>query len=155
MIDLRGIAAAGLGIAFDHRIHRGVSHAFGGADHAFVDFIANDFAAMVDLHRAREHEAIHLRAQAANVGGKLERQHGHSAVGKIDAGAAQTRFLSRAELGRDVVGYVGDVDLQFVVAGLELANVDGIVEVAGGFAINRDDGEVAVVASAVQIQKRG
>ena len=39
------------------------------------------------------------------------------------------------------------MDLQFVVAVCELPDVDGVVEVAGGFAVDGDDGEIAVVAA--------
>ena len=45
---------------------------------------------------------------------------------------------------------VGDVDLQFVVAVLELADVNGVVEIARGFAIDGDDGKLAVVAAVTQ-----
>ena len=48
------------------------------------------------------------------------------------------------------MGHVGDVDLQFVVSIFEFANVDGIVEVAGGFSVDGDDGEIAVVAAVSQ-----
>ena len=102
---------------------------------------------MVDLHGAGEHEAIDLRAQAANVGREFERQHGDGAVGEIDAGAAQAGFLIERRVWGYVLRYVGDVDLQFVVAVFELADVDGIVEIARGFSVDGDDGKVAVVAA--------
>ena len=79
------------------------------------EFIADDLAAVVDLHDAGEHEAVEVRAQAADVGGEFERQHGDGAVGKVDAGAAQAGFLIERGVGRDVLGDVGDVDLQFVI----------------------------------------
>ena len=37
--------------------------------------------------------------------------------------------------------HVGDVDLKFVVAIGELAHEDGVVKVAGGFAVDGDDGQ--------------
>ena len=48
------------------------------------------------------------------------------------------------------MGNVGDVDLQFVVAVFELADVDGVVEIARGFSVDGDDGELAVVAAMAQ-----
>ena len=45
------------------------------------------------------------------------------------------------------MGDVGDVDLQLEVAVVEAADGDGIVEVARGFAVDGDDGEIAEVAS--------
>ena len=52
------------------------------------------------------------------------------------------------------MGDVGDVDLELVVSVGELADEDGIVEVAGGFAVDGDDGEVAEVAAALQFSGR-
>ena len=48
------------------------------------------------------------------------------------------------------MGCVGDVDLQFVVAVFELANVDGVVEIARGFAIDGDYGKLTVVSAVTQ-----
>ena len=45
---------------------------------------------------------------------------------------------------------VGDVHLQFIVAVFELADVDSIVEVAGGLAVNGDDRQLAVVPAMAQ-----
>ena len=101
---------------------------------------------MVNLHDAGKHEPVDVRAQAADVGRKLERQHGHGAIGEIDAGAAQPRLLIEGRIGRDVVGHVRDVYLQFVVAALDLPDGDGVVEVAGGFAVDGHDRESAEIA---------
>ncbi len=51
------------------------------------------------------------------------------------------------------MGHVGDVDLQFVVAVFELPDVDGVVEIARGFAVDGDDGKVAVVAAMAQFAR--
>ena len=114
--DQRRITFARAGIAFEHGVHVGVGHALGGADDPFAQLVADNFAAMIDLHDAGKHQAVDVRAQAADIGRKFERQHGHGAIGKVDAGAAQASFLIEADAGRDVVRDVGDVDLQFVVA---------------------------------------
>jgi hypothetical protein len=105
---------------------------------------------VIDLHGAGEHETIDLGPQAADVGREFERQHGDGAVGEIDAGAAQAGFLIERRIGRHVLGHVGDVDLEFVVAVFELADVDGVVEIAGGFSVDGDDGKIAVVAAVAQ-----
>src|SRR5262249_34682555 len=68
------------------------------------------------------------------------------AIGKVDAGAAQTGFLIERRAGRNVLGDVGDVDLQFVVTVLELAHVDGVIEVTRGFTVDGDDRKRAIVA---------
>ena len=46
------------------------------------------------------------------------------------------------------MGHIGDVDLEFVVAIFEWADVDGIVKIAGSFTVDGDDRKLAVVASA-------
>ena len=48
------------------------------------------------------------------------------------------------------MGDVSDVDLQFVVAVFELADMNGVVEIARGFAIDGDYGKLAVVAALAQ-----
>src|SRR5580698_1971547 len=100
---------------------------------------------MIDFHDAGKNEAVDLRTQATNVGGEFERQHGHGAVGKIDAGAAQAGFLIKRGTGSHVVSDVGDVDLELEVAIAELAYGDGVVEIAGGFAVDGDDREIAEI----------
>ena len=65
---------------------------------------------------AGEDESVDLRTQAANIGREFERQHGDGAVGKINAGAAKTRFLIERRIRGYVLGDVGDVNLQFVIS---------------------------------------
>ena len=80
-------------VAFEDGVHIGVGHALGGADHAFAQVVADDLAAVIDLHDAGQDEAIDLRAQAADIGREFQRQHGNGAVGEVDAGAAEAGFL--------------------------------------------------------------
>ena len=109
---------------------------------------------MVDLHDARHHQAVHLRAQAADIGRKLERKHGHGAIGKINAGAAQAGFLIERRIRRDVVGHVGDVHLQLKVAVLQVLHDHRVVEIARGFSIDGDNGQGAEVAPLVHFRLR-
>src|ERR1022692_2571619 len=142
--------SASFGVVFDDGVYGGVGHAVRASDYAFVDFVGGDFSLVIDFHGAGEDEAVDLRAQAADVGREFERQHGDGAVGEIDAGAAQTGFLIERRVGRYILGYVGDVDLEFVVSVFELADVDRVVEIARGFSVDGDDREIAVVAAAVE-----
>ncbi len=105
---------------------------------------------MIDFHDAGEDEAIEVRAQAADVGREFQRQHGDGAVGEVDAGAAEAGFLIERAVGRDVLGDVGDVDLEFEIVVGEDADEDGVVEVAGGFSVDGDDGERAEVAAVAE-----
>ena len=148
--DQRGVAVALRFVTFDDRVDRGVGHAFGGTDHAFAEFVADDLAAVVDFHDAGEHEAVEVRAEAADVGREFERQHGDGAVGEVDAGAAKAGFLIERAAGRDVLRDVGDVDLQFEIVVGEHANEDGVVEIAGGFSVDGDDGKIAEVTAATE-----
>jgi len=91
-----------------------------------------------------------VRAQAADISGEFERQHGDGAVGEVDAGTAQAGFLIERGVGCDVLGDIGDVDLQFEIVVGQLADQDCVVEVAGGFTVDGDDGESAEVAAAVE-----
>ncbi len=86
-------------------------------------------------------------AEAAGAGGELVGKHGDGAVGEVDGGAAFAGLGIEGGAGEDVVGDVGDVDLELGVSVREGADEDGVVEVAGGFSVNGDDGEVAEVAA--------
>jgi hypothetical protein len=73
------------------------------------------------------------------------RQHGDGAVGEVDAVAAEAGFGVERRAWADVPTYVGDVDLEPGVAIGERCDENCIVEVAGGLAVDGDDGEVAEV----------
>ncbi len=91
--DQWGITFAQNGVAIQHGTHIGIRHTLGGADNAFAYFVADNFSARVHFHDARQHQTLDLRTQAANVRREFEREHGHGAVGEINAGAAQVRFV--------------------------------------------------------------
>ena len=103
----------------------------------------------VELHDAAQHQAVFAGAQAADVGGELLRQHGNGAIGEVDAGSAQARFEIEIGAGAHVLGHVGDVDLQLVAAVGALGHQHRVVEVAGRFAVDGDDGQAAEIAAAV------
>ena len=110
----RRIASACFRVALKNRVHLGVGHARGRADDPFDDFEALDVAGGVELHDATEHEAVFIGTKAADVGRKLLGQHGDGAIGKINAGAAEAGFEIECRAGKDVLGYVGDVNLKLV-----------------------------------------
>ena len=119
----------------------GVRHARGGADDALDDLEALDVARGVELHDAAEHEAVFVRAKAADVGRELLRQHGDGAIGEVDAGAAQAGFEIERGAGLNILGHVGDVNLKLVIRLGALADEDRVVEVRSGFAVDGDDGQ--------------
>ena len=114
------------------------------------ELLRDDFALAVDLHEGGEHEPVDVRVQRADVGRELERQHRDGAVGEVDAGAAQAGLGVDGRCRAHVVADVGDVDVQRVVAVGELVDPDGVVEVAGGLAVDGDDRHLAEVAAAFE-----
>ena len=92
-----------------------------------------------------EDEAVFVWAQRAHAGGEGGREHGDGAVREVDAGAAEAGFEIKRGGGLDVVADICDVDLELPVAVGQRLDEDGVVEVAGGFAIDGDDGEAAEI----------
>ena len=146
----RGVTLALGVVTCEYGVDGGVGHALGGANHALAQIVVDDLAAVIDLHDAGEHEAIELRAQAADVGGEFEREHGHGTIGKVNAGATQTGFLIEGARGRNILRDVGDVDVQLEIVVGQHADEDGVVEVAGSLSVDSDDRKRAEVAAAVK-----
>ncbi len=149
--DKRRVTRARGGIALEHVVDGGIRHALGGADHAFAQLVADNFPVRVNVHHAGKHQPVKMRTQAADISGKFERQHGHSPVGKIDTGAAQPSFLVERRIRCDVLRHIGDVDLQFKISVGKVAYRNGIVEVAGGFAVDGDDGQRAEITAMAKL----
>ena len=93
-------------------------------------------------------------SQTADIGREFEGQHGDGAVGEIDAGAAQARFLIERGIRRHILSHVGDVDLQLEVTVGEITHGDGVVEIARGFSVDGDDGKGAEVAAVAKFLRR-
>ena len=62
------IAMAQVLIAFDNCVYIGVGHAFCRADDALSQLVAGDLSSRINLHHARHHQPVYMRAQAADVG---------------------------------------------------------------------------------------
>ena len=74
---------------------------------------------------------------------------GMARSGKVDAGAAKARFEVEVGACADILGNIGDVDLEFVSAIGAFRDEDRIVKVFSGFAVDGDDGKSAEVAAAI------
>src|SRR5258708_1694771 len=85
-----------------------------------------NIAAMIDLHQGGEPQPVLVRDQGAEIRGQLIRQHGHGAIGEVDAGAAQARLGIDGRAGTHVVADVRDVDVQRIVAVGQTIYPDGI-----------------------------
>ena len=92
--------------------------------------------------------------ERADAVGKLLGQHGHGAIWKINRSAAQARFAIERGIAVDVVRHIGDVNLQLEVAVRERADVDGVIEIARGFAVDGHNGQIAEIAAAAQLRFR-
>ena len=114
-------------------------------DDAAREARALDVAVLVEFDERAHDQAVFLRLERADAVGKSFGKHGDGAVGEIDAGAAQASFLVERGAVADVVRDVGDMHLQVPRAIFATLDVHGVVEVAGGFAVDGDDGEVAKV----------
>ena len=147
----RPVALAHSGVAFEQQVDIGIGHALHAADDAGCDFLGDNFALVIDLQQRRKHQPVFMRHQRAEVGGKLERQHGDSAVRKVDAGAAQACFRVDGAARFHVVADVGDMHLERVVAVGQAIHPHGIVEISRGFAVDGDDVERAEIAAAFQV----
>ena len=146
--DEWSVTLALLFVALDHGVDGGIGHAFGGSDDAFAEFIADDLAAVVEFHdedltrRSTWGRRLQMSVESSR------RQHGDGAVGEVDAGVAQTGFLIERAAGSDILGDVGNVDLQFEIVVRQHANKGyGVVEIAGGFSVDGDDRQGAEVTA--------
>ena len=134
-------------VLVENRGDRGVGHARGGADDAFDDLEALNAALRVELHDAAQDEAVFVRSQAADIGRELLRQHGDGAIGEVDAGAAQAGFEIERGVGKNVLGHVGDVDLEFISSIGAIGDENRVIEILSGLAIDGDDGQGAEVCA--------
>ncbi len=147
----RGVTLGGLGVALDHAIHVGVGHALDRADHAGGELGARDRAVVVELQQGALHQTILARLERADAVGQILRQHGNGAIGEINGGAAQARLAIERGIALHVMRDVGDVHLQIPAVRAAL-DVDGVVKIARGFAVNGDDGKIAKIAAAVGLR---
>ena len=99
---------------------------------------AHDRACGIDLHQARLDEPIDPRVQAADARRQLRRKHVNGALREIHRRRTLVAFqIERAAFGH-VVGDVGDVDAQPVVAVRQHLEADRVVEIARVLAVDGD-----------------
>ena len=91
-----------------------------------------------DLEHGGEGELLLVRTQGAQFVGEFLRQHGHGPVHQINGCPAGLGLHVHRSSRLDVVGNVGDMDAHLVVAVVQLAEGQGVVEV---LRIGRVDGE--------------
>ena len=116
MFHLRAVIETGGSVAREYGVYSRVRHPLGAANDAGDELVFNDAALGVNFHQRGHGQAVDARVQAADAVRQLERQHGHGTVGKIHRRAAQPRFAVERHARPHVVGDVGDVDLEQIVA---------------------------------------
>src|ERR1700719_19900 len=138
-----------LGIFLDDFVYVGVGHAFEGTNDSGGHARAAHIAGGIEFHQSAHHQAVFVGLQGAHAVGKRFGEHRDGAVGKINGGAAQTGFLIERTFGANVMGDVGDVYLEMPAAVGAAFDVNSVVEIAGGFAVDGDDGEGAKIFAAL------
>src|SRR6267143_424168 len=146
------VALGHLGVAFKHFVDIGVGHALGGANDAGSHAGRFHAAGGIEFHQRAHDQAIFARFQRTHAAGKSLGKHGHGAIGKIDGGPSKARFLVKCAAGSNVMRDVRDVDLEVPASISAMLDVDGIVKVARGFAVNGDDGKMAKILAPVAIR---
>ena len=114
------------------------------ADHRIEEAAVDRFAFTVELDPSGFGQAVFVWIQATDAVGQRFGQHRDRPVGKVDAGGAGVGLLVQCRVRANVMGDVGDGDEKLVAAALA-AYVDRVVEIAGVFAVDGDDGQIAQV----------
>src|SRR5258708_6662120 len=135
-------------MAFEDLVDVGVCHALGGANDAGSHPGVEHAAGGIELHDGAEDGAIFAGLQGAHAVREGLGKHGDVAIEEVNGVAAEAGFAVERGFGREVVGDVGNVDLQEPAAVIAAFDVDGIVEVARAFAVDSDDGEAAKIFAA-------
>ena len=130
----RGAVEAQLGL----RVGKAVT----GVDDGAVETCGANPSIRADPDKGGIGESLFPRPEGAEVIRKAGRKHGNDAVDEVDTVGAPAGFLIQGGAGADVVGDIGDMDADLGVAPGELAQGNGVVEIAGGIGIDGDD-EVA------------
>ena len=139
------VARGGGSIAGEDGVYRRVSHALGAAKDSRQQLISHHAAFRINLHERRHRQAVDVWVEAADPVGKFQRQHGHGAVGEIDGGSAQPRLAVERHAGTNIMGDVGDVHLENIVAVEESLDVNGVVEIFCRLAVYRHNGKRAKI----------
>ncbi len=141
VIEMR-VARSHLWIAFENFVDVGIGHALGGADDALNHPGIEHAAGGVEMHDGALDEAFFARIERAHAIGERFGKHGNGAVDEVDRIATEAGFAIEWRFGMNIVSDVGNVDLQEPATIFAAIDINGVVEIAGGFAIDRDDREV-------------
>ena len=139
-----GVAPGHLGVAFEDFVDVGVGHALNGADHTRGEAGFAHTAGGVEFHQRAHDQTVLAGIQRTDAVRENFREHGDGAVGEVDRCPAQARLAVERLHGANVMRHVSDVDGEMPAGGAAF-HVDGVVEIARGFAVDGHNGQVAKV----------
>ena len=144
-----------VGMAVDGGLRLGVVELGEGAHQHAMEAVLALAAVGADHHAHRDRGAVLARLERAQIVGDALRQHRHDAVGEVDGVAAQQRLAVERRARRDVMGDVGDGDVDDEAAGILGVGVgprkDRVVVVLGVDRIDGDERHLAPVLAAVEV----
>src|SRR5215831_186232 len=132
-------------IALENLVDVGVGHALGRTDDAGNHGGGKQVSGGVEIHDRAHDQAFLAGLQGTDAVREGFGKHGNRAVDEVDGIAAEAGFAIEGRFRMNVVGDVGDVNLEQPPAVVAACDVNGIVEIAGGFAVNGDDRKLAKV----------
>ena len=139
----------------EHLVDDVVGQAAVNVDDRRDDLVARDLALRRDLHLAGHREAVDAGVETADAIAELLRQHRDDAVNEIDTRAALACLAVERLILTHIPADIGDVDAEEEGTVRIAARKDAVIEVLGILAIDRDDRQVAAVAAASVLLRRG
>ena len=148
MIGERGISLAHFGVTFENLVHVGVGHALRRADDAGSRARRLLAASGVEVHEHAHDQAIFAGLQRAHAIGKRFGEHGDGAIGEIDGSATEARLVVERAGRVHVMRDISDVHLEMPVAVRASLDINGVIEIARGFAVDGNDRQAAKIFAA-------
>ena len=148
MLDQRRVLLAQLPVALQHVPDFGIGQARVGAHHRFIEFVAGQPAFRRNGHLADHAQPVHLRIQGTKAVGEHLRQHRHHLRREVHRGAAAAGFGIQRRIRAHVVADVGNGHPQAPAAAALLLAVHRVVKVAGVFAVNGHQRQLAQIDAA-------
>ena len=116
-----------------------------------MELLADDAPRPVDLEEGGHGEPRDPRPQTAEVVGEPLGEHGQGRIGEVDARRPGQGLVVEGRSGLDVVGDVGDMDPEEVMAVVQEPDAHGVVEVLGLLPVDGDGQPVPVIGPAGEV----
>jgi hypothetical protein len=146
-----GVTLRHFGVAGENLVDVGVGHALGGTDDAGNHDGGEHVSGGIEIHDGAHDQALFAGIERADAVGERFGEHGNGAVDEIDGIAAEAGFAIERRFGMNIVSDVGNVNLEEPSAIVAALDVNGVVEITSGFAVDGDDGKFAKIFAASTI----